>query len=141
MAAQIVRDRVLLGIENQSAPQIRTIMHVACPGNITTILRGVSNTYLFGFILKSLRSPQLTNSRTLNAEPIQPTQSLAYCGPCQLLRNGVVSRGRCNTGLQFICRSLKSQRFSWPLIETQSDLVQIRLRVVRQIGRLRQVLP
>jgi hypothetical protein len=35
----------------------------------------------------------------------------------------VVSRGRCNTGLQFICRSLKSQRFSWPLIETQSDLI------------------
>jgi hypothetical protein len=34
----------------------------------------------------------------------------------QVLINGVVSRGRCNTSLQFIRWSVKSQRFSWPLI-------------------------
>ena len=53
----------------------------------------------------------------------------------------MVSRGRRNTGLQSIRRSLKSQRFSWPLIQTQSDFVQIRLRVAGQIRLLRQVLP
>jgi hypothetical protein len=37
----------------------------------------------------------------------------------------VVSRDRRNTDLQFIRLSLKSQRFSWPLIETQSDLVEV----------------
>ena len=41
----------------------------------------------------------------------------------QVRRNEVVSRGRRNSGLQFIRRSLKSQRLSWPLIETQSDLI------------------
>src|ERR1700756_6058018 len=58
-----------------------------------------------------------------------------------LSRTGVGSRGRCNTGLQFIRRSFKSQCFSWPLIEAQSDLVQVRLRVAGQIRLLRQVLP
>jgi len=53
----------------------------------------------------------------------------------------VVSRGRRNTGLEFIRRGLKSQRFSWPLIQTQSDLVQLRLRVAGQIRLLRQVVP
>src|ERR1700746_1176623 len=56
-------------------------------------------------------------------------------------RNPVVSRGRCNTGLQFIRRSFRSQCFSWPLIEAQGDLVQVRLRVAGQIRLLRQVLP
>ena len=36
----------------------------------------------------------------------------------------VVSRGRCNTGLQFIRRSSKSQGLSWSGIETQSDCVE-----------------
>src|SRR5580704_7851830 len=40
-----------------------------------------------------------------------------------VLRSPVVSRGRCKTGLEFIRRSLKSQRFSWSLIQTQSDLI------------------
>ena len=54
-------------------------------------------------------------------------------GPDSEFRDGqfpikrVVSRDRCNTGLQFIRRSLKSQSFSWALIETQSDRVQVRL--------------
>jgi len=36
---------------------------------------------------------------------------------------GVVSRGRSNTGLEFICWSFKSQTFFVSLIELQSDLV------------------
>jgi hypothetical protein len=48
--------------------------------------------------------------------------------------------GRRNTGMQSIRRSLKSQRFSWPLIQTQGDLVQVRLSEARQIGFLGQVL-
>src|ERR1700756_2589854 len=58
-----------------------------------------------------------------------------------LVISGAVSRGRCNTGLQSIRRSFKSQCFSWPLIEAQGDLVQVRLRVAGQIRLLRQVLP
>src|SRR6201987_3465358 len=58
-----------------------------------------------------------------------------------MLITGVVSRDRCNTGLQSIRRSFKSQCFSWPLIEAQGDLVQVRLRVAGQIRLLRQVLP
>jgi hypothetical protein len=54
------------------------------------------------------------------------------------------SRGptdRCNTGLQSIRWSLKFQRFSWPLIQTQSDFVQLGLRVAGQVRRLSAVLP
>src|ERR1700745_1793621 len=61
---------------------------------------------------------------------------LLYC-----VISGVVSRGRCNTGLQSIGRSFKSQCFSWPLIEAQGNLVQVGLRVAGQIRLLRQVLP
>ena len=53
----------------------------------------------------------------------------------------VVSRGRCNTGLQFIRRSSKSQGLSWPGIETQSDRIEFGLRKRRQVGVLWQVLP
>src|SRR2546428_8001464 len=58
----------------------------------------------------------------------------------KLPKSQVVSRGRRNTSLQSIRRSLKSQRFSWPLIQTQSDFVQVRLQVAGQIRLLRQVL-
>src|SRR5580704_10410722 len=53
----------------------------------------------------------------------------------------VVSRGRSNTGLESILRSLKAQRFSGTLIQTQCDFVQLRLRVAGQIRLLGQVLP
>ena len=51
-----------------------------------------------------------------------------------------VSTGRCNTGLEFTRRSLKTQGLSGTLIETQSDLVEIGLRVDGQVGFLREVL-
>jgi hypothetical protein len=59
----------------------------------------------------------------------------------QVLISRVVSRGRCNTGLQFIRRSFESQCFSGPLIQAHSDFVQVRLREAGPISRLRQVLP
>src|SRR5215472_4146845 len=46
--------------------------------------------------------------------------------------NGVVSRGSTQHWLAVMSRSLKFQRFPWTLIQTQSDLVQIRLRVAGQ---------
>ena len=51
------------------------------------------------------------------------------------------SDGRCNTCLQFTRGSLKSQRFSWALIQAQRDLVEMRLRIARQVGSSREVLP
>jgi len=58
---------------------------------------------------------------------------LGNCKPgnSHMTINGVVSRGRCNTGLQFIRWSLKSQGFSWTLIQPQSDFVEVRLRELR----------
>ncbi len=55
-------------------------------------------------------------------------------------KNEAVSTGRCNTGLQFTRRSLKSQSLSWTLIEAQSYLVEFGLRVTGQVGFLRKVL-
>ena len=65
----------------------------------------------------------ISQNTQLRLTLIRPRE--ASLSPClsQVLINGVVSRGRCNTGLQFIRRSLKSQCFSRPLIETQSDFI------------------
>jgi hypothetical protein len=51
-----------------------------------------------------------------------------------------VSTGRCNTGLQFTRRSFKAQSLSRALIEAQSYLVEIGLRVDGQVGLLGEVL-
>ena len=48
---------------------------------------------------------------------------LQLCGGPYIPISRVVSRGRCNTGLQFICRGSKSQGLSRAVIETQSDRV------------------
>jgi len=58
----------------------------------------------------------------------------------QVLKSRVVSRGRCNTGLESTLRSFKAQRFARALIEAQRDLVQLGLTVAGQVGLLRQVL-
>ena len=42
----------------------------------------------------------------------------------------MVSMGRRNTCLKFTRRSLKSQSFSWALIQAQRDFVQMRLGIV-----------
>jgi hypothetical protein len=58
----------------------------------------------------------------------------------QVLINGVVSMGQCNTGSKSTRRSFKTQGLSGPLIQAQGYFVQIRLREARQIGFLGQVL-
>src|ERR1700735_1126200 len=50
------------------------------------------------------------------------------------------STGRCNTGLQFTRWSFKAQGLSRALIEAQSYLVKIGLRVAGQVSFLREVL-
>jgi len=50
------------------------------------------------------------------------------------------STGRCNTGLEFTRRGFKAQGLSRALIEAQSYLVEIGLRVDGQVGFLREVL-
>src|ERR1700745_4040935 len=49
------------------------------------------------------------------------------------------STGRCNTISKFTCRSLKAQSLSRALIEAQSYLVEIGLRVTGQVGFLGEV--
>jgi len=65
---------------------------------------------------------------TATAPTSEPSKGRYECTPSLDGENpfltGVVSRGRCNTSLQFIRRSLKSQRLSRPGIETQSDHVE-----------------
>src|SRR5208337_3056785 len=51
------------------------------------------------------------------------------------------SDGRRNTFLKFTRRSLESQGLSWTLIQAQRDLVELRLRVGRQVSSLGEVLP
>ena len=50
------------------------------------------------------------------------------------------STGRCNTGLKFTRRSLKTQGLSRALIETQRDLVEMGLGVRRQVGAAGKIL-
>ena len=62
----------------------------------------------------------------------------AFLAYCTLKVAG--STGRCNTGLQFIRRTFKAQGLSRALIESQSYLVEIGLRVDGQVGLLGEVL-
>jgi hypothetical protein len=55
-------------------------------------------------------------------------------------QNGAGSTGRCNTGLQFTRGRFKAQGLSRALIEPQSYLVEIGLRVDGQVGLLGEVL-
>jgi hypothetical protein len=56
-----------------------------------------------------------------------------------LLQSPAGSTGRCNTGLQFTRRRFKAQGLSRALIQAQSDLVEIGLRVDGQVDLLREV--
>ena len=48
--------------------------------------------------------------------------------------------GRCNTGLESTHRSLKPESLSRTLVETQCHLVELGLRIDRQVGSFREVL-
>src|ERR1700730_6729936 len=54
---------------------------------------------------------------------------------------GAGSTGRRNTGVKSLCRGLKLQGLTWSFVELTSHFVQIGLRVHRQVGALRKVLP
>src|SRR5450759_4972212 len=51
------------------------------------------------------------------------------------------STGRRNTGVKSLCWGFKLQGLTWPFIELTCHFVQIGLRVHRQVGALRKVLP
>src|SRR6266481_9902941 len=61
-------------------------------------------------------------------------------GLSPILESRAGSTGRCNTISKFTCRSLKAQSLSRALIEAQSYLVEIGLRVTGQVGFLGEVL-
>ena len=50
------------------------------------------------------------------------------------------STGRCNICVKSLCRRFELQRFAGPLVELPRHLVQIGLRVYRQVGALGEVL-
>src|SRR5258705_5727196 len=53
---------------------------------------------------------------------------------------GAGSTGRRNTGVKSLRWGFKLQGLTWPFVELTRDLVQIGLRVDRQVGALRKVL-
>src|SRR5216683_6295709 len=59
-------------------------------------------------------------------------------GECPLL--GAGSTGRRNTAVKFLCRGFKSQGLAWPLIELAGHIVEMGLRVHRQVGSFRKIL-
>src|SRR5260370_11828297 len=54
---------------------------------------------------------------------------------------GVGSTGRCNTGVKSLRWGFECQSLTWPFVELTSHFVQISLRMHRQVGPLREVLP
>jgi hypothetical protein len=82
---------------------------------------GLCRTYSKTVLLKRLKKNVPTNNQDF-------LQSMAG------------STGRCNTGLQFTRRRFKAQGLSRALIQAQSYLVKIGLRVDGQVGLLREVL-
>ena len=86
--------------------------------------------------------PALTglDAGRLNASHGDPPASKFAVPGMNLLETPAGSTGRCNTGLQFTRRSFKAQGFSRALIEAQSYLVEIGLRVDGQVGLLGEVL-
>ncbi len=50
------------------------------------------------------------------------------------------STGRCNTSVKSFCRSFKLQRLTGPFVQLTCHLVQMRLRVHRQVRSLGEVL-
>jgi hypothetical protein len=56
-----------------------------------------------------------------------PTREREQKFAANCLQSRVVSMGRCNTGLEFTCRSFKAQSFSRALIEAQGYLVEVGL--------------
>ena len=58
----------------------------------------------------------------------------------ELLKNGAVSTGRRNTGMEFTSRGIKVQSFPRALIELPCHLVEVGLGVAGQVRFLGEVL-
>src|SRR5271169_736086 len=58
---------------------------------------------------------------------------------CPLLLVG--STGRCNTGVKSLRWSFECQSLTRPFVELTSDFVEMSLRIHRQVGPIREVLP
>src|ERR1700724_961212 len=56
-------------------------------------------------------------------------------------RGFVGSTGRCNTGVKSLRWGFECQSLTWPFVELASHFVQMGLRMHRQVGSLREVLP
>src|SRR5262249_27784096 len=82
--------------------QGRVVRFGGCPGGGKT--RGSAGIFVFVFFLVSAGRKSPVRASVSVPEPNSPITR-------------VVSRGRRNTGLQFIRRSVKSQRLSRPLIQ------------------------
>ena len=53
----------------------------------------------------------------------------------------VGSTGRCNTGVKSLRWGFECQSLTWPFVELTSHFVEMSLRIHRQVGPLREVLP
>src|ERR1035437_9542754 len=71
---------------------------------------------------------------------IRQVQRASEFGGSDLLKTPAGSTGRCNTGLKFTRRGFKAQGLSRALIQAQSYLVEMGLRVDGQVSFLREVL-
>ena len=54
---------------------------------------------------------------------------------------GAGSTGRCNTGVKSFRWGFECQSLPWPIVELTSHFVQMSLRMHRQVGPFREVLP
>jgi len=61
-------------------------------------------------------------------------------GHANVAFRGAASTDRCNTGVKSFCRRFEPQRLAGPFVELPCHLVQMSLRVYRQVGALGEVL-
>src|ERR1700683_4713301 len=87
------------------------------------------------------RACQRTESASMKAGCLRELTSNWDCSKGTRPITHASSDGRCNTCLKFTRGSLKSQSFSWTLIQAQRDLIELRLRVARKVCSSREVLP
>ena len=89
---------------------------------------------------RSARTASAATPKPRSPSPCKPSIRVASASVCSPSLTAT-SMGRRNTGLKFIGWRLEPQRLSRPLIQAKRDLVEIVLRVERQIRSVREVLP
>ena len=96
----------------------------------------------FALCKKLLRPDHSATNQPNHLRQITPVIAVTCLDPDfgNLPEPAAGSTGRCNIISKFTCRSLKAQSLSRALIEAQSYLVEIALRVAGQVGFLGKVL-